>query len=140
MLFEFVDKFKTFYPLKKVTYVVHQLIHLCDDFRLYGSLKSAYKYENNCGKIIKNVRNGKNVAQQIFNRNGEKLNMLSMPKKVIPIELKQKSKLDGIEIFNAISIKGIHFDKSERNKWFMTQNKAIFSFIHTQRWKNQNNM
>lgn len=41
MLFEFVDEFETLYPLNKVTYVVHQLIHLCDDFRHYGCLKSA---------------------------------------------------------------------------------------------------
>lgn len=80
---------------------------------------------------MKNVRHGKNVAQQIFNRNGEKLNALTLLKTLIPIELKQKSELDGIEIFNAISIKGIHFDKSEKNKWFMSRNKEIFSFIYT---------
>lgn len=132
ILFDFVDKFKSFYPLKKVTYVVHQLIHLCDDFKHYGCLKSAYKFENNCGKIVKSIRHGKNVAQQIYNRSIEKLKALTMPKKILPLELKQGSKEGGVEIFSAIVMKGIHFDKSERNKWFITKNKDIFSFINTQ--------
>lgn len=133
MLIKNVQNFKKLYGLNKITYVVHQLIHLCDDYKIHGCLKSAYKYENNCGKIARSIRHGKNVAQQIYNRHAEKLKTLSLPKnEIIPIELKRKCKLNRKTIFKAISSKGIYFDNSEKNQWFMTQNKEICSFTHAE--------
>lgn len=64
ILIKFVKNFKAIYGLNKVTYVVHQLVHICDDYKLHGHLKSAYKYENNCGKIVRNVRHGKKMRNK----------------------------------------------------------------------------
>lgn len=126
---KFVKQFRSLYGLNKITYVVHQLTHLCDDFERNGYLKSAYKYENNCGKIVRSVRHGRNVAQQINNRALEKLKILSLSKqKPIPIELKKKSEADGKTIFKKIVLKGLQLDTSERNQWFMTKDKQICSF------------
>lgn len=41
ILNQFVQKFRHLYGLNKITYVTHQLIHLCDEVEQYGSLKSA---------------------------------------------------------------------------------------------------
>lgn len=70
LLDQFVREFKDLYGLNKLTYVVHSLIHICDDVERYGCTQnfSAYKYENNNGKITRNMRHAKNVECVISSR------------------------------------------------------------------------
>lgn len=93
LLEKFVTEFKSIYGLNKITYVVHSLLHLCDDVHIaHGSLQSAYRFENNAGKIVKTIKHRKNVAQQIHNRALERLKVISLTSKT-PIELKKKLNL-----------------------------------------------
>lgn len=58
LLVKFVSEFKKLYGLNQLTYVVHSLLHLCDDALKYGCTYSfsAYKYENNNSKIVRSIR------------------------------------------------------------------------------------
>lgn len=126
---KFVVDFRKIYGLNKLTYVVHSLLHLCDDVEQHGSLQSAYRFENNSGKIVRKIKHGKNVAQQINNRVLERLKVISLPIKK-PFRFGKKFKCQSGEkyCFRQIIINGIQLDTTKRNQWFLTTNKKIYSF------------
>lgn len=133
LLVEFVKEFRTLYGLNKGTYVVHSLIHICRDvqhFNLCPHKFSAYNYENNNGKIVKNIRLKRNIAQQIHNRAVENLKNISITNRNQSIQLQRKSVTNGHIFFERMIVKGYRLDKSDRNKWFLTKNNEICSFDH----------
>lgn len=129
---KFVKKYKELYGLANVTYVVHILLHLCNDVKLNGCCPqefSAYTYENNNNKIVKNIRHGHNVCQQIHHRAIEKLNVFSIePDSTSLPVLKDKSMNDGKIQFRQVIFKGLRFDVSEKNRWFVSANNEICCF------------
>lgn len=129
ILKRFVIEFKSIYGLNKITYVVHSLLHLCDDVQYNGSLQNAYRFENNAGKILKSIKHGTNVAQQIHNRALERLKVMSLTIKT-PFELKKKCVCPGEKkyYFKQITLNGVRIDCSEGNQWFLTKNKEICAF------------
>lgn len=129
LLKKFVVDFRKIYGLNKLTYVVHSLLHLCDDVQQHGSLQSAYRFENSSGKIVRKIRHGKNVAQQLNNRVLEQLKVISLPIKE-PFRFGRKFKCQSAEkyCFRQIIINGIQIDTTKRNQWFLTTNKEIYSF------------
>ena len=72
-LVDFVEHCKTLYGDKSIVYNFHNLIHLPDDVKRYGSLDniSAFRYENSLQGLKKLVRKPNNVLQQIILRVGE---------------------------------------------------------------------
>lgn len=129
LLEKFVSDFKKIYNLNKITYVVHSLIHLCDDVKQNGSLQSAYKFENNSGKIARTIKHGTNVAQQINNRALERLKVISLPiKEPLIFGKKFKCQTKKETYFKQITINGIRIDCTKRNRCFLTKNKEIYSF------------
>lgn len=134
LLEKFVLDFKKLYGLNKLTYVVHNLIHLCDDVEHHGFLHSAYTFENNAGKIVKAVKHPRNVAQQIYNRSLERLRVISLRKK-IPFELGRECMLPDKRIFfKRISINGLQFDSTKRNKWFLNTENKICLFQYAEKF------
>lgn len=71
------------------------------------------------------------MAQQIYNRALERLNTLSISEnKPLSIELQNMCKLNGETIFKRFKFNGIQLNPPEKNKWFITKNKQICSFIY----------
>lgn len=131
LLEKFVKDFKKIYGLNKITYVVHSLIHLCDDVKQNGSLQSAYKFENNSGKRVRTIKHGKNVAQQIKNRALERLTVISLPiKEPIILRKKFRCKMKKETYFKQIKINGIQIDHTNRNQCFLTKNKELYVFLY----------
>lgn len=132
LLEKFVQQFKTLYGLNSLTYVVHSVIHLCDDVELYGIPEnfSAYKYENNNNKIVQNIRHGKNVSQQIHNRSIERMNSLSIKSIVSQASVRAKyvDKVEKKTKFRKVSFKQLTFDKSVKNQWILTKDREICCF------------
>lgn len=125
--------------MNKLTYVVHQLSHLCDDNKIYGCLKSAYNFENNSGKIVWYIKHGKNVlenvAQQIYNRTIEKLQFLPPPKNFSSIKFERKclgkcnynnGTLDGTTMYEEILLNGIRFDDCDKTNGFQHVKTKFF--------------
>lgn len=70
MLEKFVVNMKVIYGSKSVVYNVHNLLHISDDAKNYGSLDniSAFPYENKLQFLKKQVRGKKLQLEQIVNR------------------------------------------------------------------------
>lgn len=128
----FVTGFKKLYGSSYVSYNVHNLVHLPDDVLLFGNLDSfsAFPFESHMFKIKRMIRKGNKQLQQVVNRTAEayqldyKLNqntLITSP--ILKMEYKNSKCYNKIEFSNFI----IKID--ERNKWFLTKNKQIYSFI-----------
>lgn len=70
----FVKNFQDIYGQHFVSHYVHTLLHLCDEYDLFGPLDycSAFGFENYMIEIKSNLRNNEKVLQQIVNRYYEK--------------------------------------------------------------------
>lgn len=70
---DFVMNFAKFYGENKISFNVHNLLHLCDCVRKFGSIDSfsAYKFENYMQCLKKKIRRPSKVLQQLPNRLAE---------------------------------------------------------------------
>jgi len=70
----FVKNFQAIYGQHFVSHNVHALLHLCDDYDLFGPLDncSAFGFENFLKEIKSNLRKNEKPLQQIVNRYYEK--------------------------------------------------------------------
>lgn len=66
----FVQNFKHYYTEEQLVFNVHSLLHLVADCKLYGPCYefSAYKFENEMGRIRGMVRSQNRKLEQIYNR------------------------------------------------------------------------
>lgn len=137
MIEDFVRQFKQLYGLNRLTLVVHSLIHLCEDVKLYGPPRnfSAYKYENNNNKLTRNIRHGKNVAQQIHNRALEAMNLLSPASEMSSspsLEGKFVDMVDKKTKFRRIRFNQLTIDRTLKNQWILTKNNEICCFKYAE--------
>ncbi|XP_025422739.1 uncharacterized protein LOC112692323 [Sipha flava] len=70
----FVKNFDNIYGQQFVSHSVHALLHLCDDYYLFGPLDNclAFGFENYMKKIKSNLRKNEKPLEQIVNRYYEK--------------------------------------------------------------------
>lgn len=73
MLQLFVKKFGQLYGKECISYNVHNLLHICDDVKRYGTLGnfSAFKFENYMSTVKKFLRKGDKPIQQLARRYAE---------------------------------------------------------------------
>ena len=102
LLREFVSESKTLYGLEFITYNVHSLIHLPDDYEQYGSLSNlnAFPFESFLGEIKKSVRSpyksSKQVEKFMTNQN-QNINAAKFREKSFTFKLKRKSTAERVE-------------------------------------------
>jgi len=82
LLDNFVKNFELMYGRHLISHNVHGLIHLCDDYNLFGPLDnvSAFPFENYMGTLKKMLRKPDKPLQQIIKRYNEKCLMMSNTK------------------------------------------------------------
>lgn len=70
----FIETFSILYGKENMSHNVHNLLHLADDVKAFGSIEnfSAFPFENNMMFIKKLVRKGDKPLQQIINRISER--------------------------------------------------------------------
>lgn len=89
---DFVSQFSDLFPDRGLGYNVHNLLHIVDDVKEYGTIDSfsAYQFENFIQLIGHQIRKPQHVIQQIFNRLQEiqysKIKIT--PREYNPLELK----------------------------------------------------
>lgn len=73
LLVYFVKTFSILYGKESVSYNIHNLIHLANDSRLFGTLDefSTFKFESHLGSIKRQLRSGNRPLEQIYNRISE---------------------------------------------------------------------
>lgn len=74
LLNEFVKDFSSIYGKEYISQNVHNLLHICADVKLFGSLDnfSSFRFENYLFSIKKMIRKGEKPLQQIARRYAEK--------------------------------------------------------------------
>jgi CRISPR/Cas system-associated protein Csx1 len=74
LLKHYVKSFKILYGEHNISHNIHNLIHLCDDVRIHGTLNlfSVFKYENFLQEIKKLIRKTDKPLQQLHRRFMEK--------------------------------------------------------------------
>lgn len=75
LLKNFVENFGPLYGHNKISFNVHNLLHVCDGVRLFGPLDrfSAYKFENYMRHISKQIHRPSQILQQLVKRTNEEL-------------------------------------------------------------------
>jgi len=70
LLLYFVENFGKLYGFEFVSYNVHNLVHICDDVKQFGTLDSfsCYKFKNYLQKLKHKVKATGNFLSQIVNR------------------------------------------------------------------------
>lgn len=66
----FVSEYRNVYGLLSVTYNIHNILHIVDAVKLYGSVDNFtnYKFENYLNEIKSHIRKRSHVLQQLHNR------------------------------------------------------------------------
>jgi hypothetical protein len=69
----FVKEYRNIYGLFSVTYNIHNLLHVVDAVKMYGSVDnfSNYKFENYLNEVKANIRKRSQVLQQLYKRTKE---------------------------------------------------------------------
>ncbi|KAF5281928.1 hypothetical protein FQR65_LT14454 [Abscondita terminalis] len=73
LLLYFVKSFQIIYGEAYVSHNVHNLVHLAEDVKQFGSLDSfsAFQFENHMSQIKKNIRKADRPLQQLIKRHAE---------------------------------------------------------------------
>lgn len=109
----FVENYPLLYGYQHMSYNVHNLIHLCNDVKLYGPLEqfSAFKFENHMSKIKKKVKTSSRPLQQLVNRSKEEYQVPVTHEKIAYPFIKYSGKdMAG----NKRKIKSIHWTYSRK--------------------------
>lgn len=77
LLRNFVQSFEILYGKQYISHNVHNLLHLCADVRIYGSLDnfSAFRFENYMMTIKRQLRKNEKPLQQLIKRYGKNENL-----------------------------------------------------------------
>lgn len=89
LLSNFVISFEILYGKQYVSHNVHNLLHLCSDVRIFGSLDnfSAFRFENFMTSIKRLIRKNEKPLQQLIRRYNEIENVFSTTSKISNHEL-----------------------------------------------------
>lgn len=73
LLLHFVKTFKILYGNDNIVYNVHNLVHICEDVKMFGSLDifSAFPFENYLKTLKKMLRKHEKPLSQLYNRIAE---------------------------------------------------------------------
>ncbi|KAL2103176.1 hypothetical protein ACEWY4_000044 [Coilia grayii] len=87
LLMAFVKHFGQLYGREEIVFSVHQMIHIADEYRQFGSLDniSSFPYENYLGKIKKMLRKPSQPLQQVVKRLSEEPVCLVPPPPTQPV-------------------------------------------------------
>lgn len=140
LLSTFVTKFSEIYGDHHIVYNVHSLVHLSEDCKLFGNLDnfSSFPFESYMYKVKRMLNKNNDSLAQLCNRIIEQysLNTKNETKvnQNVPI-LKKKTQvhINGIceNGFKEIVLNELTINSSEKNRYFLTQEKEIVSFEYT---------
>lgn len=130
MLNHFVDNYGKFYGQEYITSNVHNLIHVVDEVKRFGTLKSfnAYPFENKLSSIKRMIRTGNKPLQQIANRlierqyNIEVVNLRNDTSHNYPTI---KSYKYGSKLKTVIQLESFILSTDNGDKWFLTNNNHL---------------
>jgi hypothetical protein len=133
LLFGFVSDFKLHYPINKITYNIHSLLHIAEDVKRFGPLDnfSAFDFENNMQYIRSMVSRYDQPLPQISKRKGEReyfFEEIMRPKVVLETILGKplKRSLNILLIdapFDSVSFKNLKFSTVRGNNFCFLNEK-----------------
>ncbi|CAH2225546.1 jg22545, partial [Pararge aegeria aegeria] len=124
MLAHFTEQFKRIYGKDYVTSNIHNLSHLVDEVKKFGTLQNfnAYEFENKLQHFKHMVRHGKKplrqIARRIIERDLVELNSLTTENNKCPVIKK-----------NVLCLNSFILSKKKQDQWFLTNDNHLVEFI-----------
>lgn len=134
LLDNYVEYYRDFYGEDYITSNVHNLTHLVEEVKNFGTLSSfnAYPFENKLFQIKKLLRNGNLPLAQVAKRISEIIKMenaLLKENHSVGFQHFPKLKNDnGTGHFFKLELKEYSLSSDYQNKWFLTQNNNVVTF------------
>lgn len=127
LLKDFVLEFETHYGQKSVSHNIHMLLHLAEDVKKFGPLDkfSAFPFENFMTPIKDYVHSNNFVLEQVVKRVQEQLNASHIDS-VKNTRAESEINLIWKKTTLEIKFKGLKFDQTQHNKYFLTKNKEVY--------------
>ena len=110
-----------------VTYNVHNVIHVCDDYVRHGSLDgySAFPFESFLGSLKRFIRTNHKPLQQVRNRIEENIPIFKRSlKKAVSLSHYDSA----VSAHKQLSTSGLYLNETPRNCWFYGLDKATYMF------------
>lgn len=139
----FVKNFKKIYGNEYITFNVHNLLHLCDDVLLYGTLDnfSAFKFENYMSNIKRNIKKSRYPLQQIHNRIIEDRKLIHIEKTSNFLSFQEDNILvcneDEKTYYRKLTYKNLTISLCQRNNCVLLKNLTYMLISNI--YKNNNN-
>ncbi|KYN21546.1 hypothetical protein ALC57_06079 [Trachymyrmex cornetzi] len=112
LLMYFVENYSALYGRQHMSYNVHNLVHLCDYVKLWGTLDefSAFKYENYMQKIKSKIKSSSRPLQQLINRciEEDKLNIKNIEKNYPILKVRNSVNANDEKIIQSVQCKGFY--------------------------------
>lgn len=123
---KFVETFILIYGRQYVSYNVHNLKHIVDNFRRFGPFDnfSSFPFENKLGMMKKLIKSHYLPLQQVAKRIMENFHH-----DVNKLMKHNKSKVSKL---NSIQFEEFCIDNTPNNRWFLSIDKKVISFSHTE--------
>lgn len=127
MYHKFVEEFSRIYGQKYVSQNVHNVGHIVDDVKEFGTLDefSAFKFENKLGMLKKLVKSGRLPLQQVAKRTYERFHY-DVAKQL----KKQKEQTSTLNAIYFEDFKIANLKEDDPNRWFFTKQQKHVSFDH----------
>lgn len=137
LLQHYIERFVDIYGEDYITSNVHNLSHLLEDVKRFGTLPSfsAYPFESKLYQIKNMIRSGHKLLAQVAKRISE-LNQLENNcnptafEHAIPTLKRPIPTTNSDNIFAKIEFKTYSLHNNMANRWFITNNNQIVSFDH----------
>ena len=142
LLKEYIELYIDIYGIDSISSNVHNLCHVVDDVRKFGSLPeiSSYAFENYLGYIKSLLRSGNRPLAQISRRIIELSYVTNTPNTKFVIKLNDEI-LNFKNMYNSIHMaEDFILSNNAKNKWFLTNSLEVVSMKYATRIKGQFNI
>lgn len=148
----FVRTFEEIYGRQHVSHNIHGLLHLVDDYKIYGPLDncSAFPFENYMKSLKSRIRKHDKPLEQLIKRyneiynNKNKINVQENSKNVILLKLHHNGPLihniiEGLQYYKLIKNKIKINTKIDRERYILTTSGEIVKVFNIVQTQGQNN-
>lgn len=141
---EVVERFSEIYGDENVTYTVHNIIHVIDDVKRFGTLDSysAFSFESKLGQIKRLLRSGnkplQQVAMRILEQNAVEPKEAECPKIGFQNPINQNHSINGCKgVFLKYVMHDMTLSSSCKNRWIVAKCNTIVKIINFTEYENK---
>lgn len=143
----YLEEYIDIYQIDSINNNVHNLRHLAEDIKKFGSLPkfSAYRFENKLGQIKHLLRSGNRPLSQVVKRLSEINNVKQNKTKITYPYLRKESKATDCDTESSSNqnfdkvylMDGVMLANNQKDQWFLTETDDIVKMMYATYHENQ---